>query len=314
MKRFLQILAVEGVFFLAIIMLFLVTIDCIGLSDHAYKRVVSKTDGSLIVGTSRAAQALQPAIMDDALGRNGFLPFYNFAFTIIDSPFGDMYYEAIMRKMAGKKSFDTNRLFIICVDPFSLSMIKEMDENGLRENKGVLKGIPFFHRPNLIYLFRNFKLLEWNENKGTLFLHDDGWLEVSVSMDSLVVANNVANKLETYKGYSATPSTYRMEGLIKTIRYFQTHGSVFLCRLSTCMGMNEIEHEFWPDFDVEMKSLAADFKIQYFSFVNDYDKYRTIDGNHIYKEDGVLISKALCDSILLSAAIPVLEGETNETN
>lgn len=300
--------------FLVAIIVILVIVDCVGLSDFAYKRVVSKTDRSLIVGTSRAAQALQPAIMDEALANNGFLPFYNFAFTIVDSPFGDLYYKAITRKMEGIEGFDPKRLFVVCVDPFSLSMIKEMDEDGLREKKSVLDGIPFFMRPNLFYLLKNYKPLKWNEDNRSLSLHEDGWLEVSVRMDSVSVANNVANKLETYRDYTATPSIFRKEGLVKTISYFKDYGSVYLCRLSTCLEMNEIENGFWPDFDIEMKALANDFNIQYFSFVNDYDKYRTIDGNHIYKEDGVMISKALCDSILSSETHQVSEGRINETN
>ena len=313
MRRFLVKIAVGGVLILSAIIFVLVIVDCIGLSDHAYKKVVSKTEGSLIVGTSRAAQALQPAIMDEALAQSGVLPFNNFAFTIVDSPFGDLYFRAISRKINRNESFDSKRLFVVCVDPFSLSMIKEMDENGLREKKGVLYGLPFFIKPNLVYLIKHYKPREWNENERSLLLHDDGWLEVFANMDSVFVAKNTENKLDTYREYTATPSKDRKDELINTIRYLNKYGSVFLCRLSTCAGMNEIENCFWPDFDVEMESLAAEYDILYFSFVNDYDKYRTIDGNHIYKEDGELISKALCDSILFSVSIPISEVETHYT-
>lgn len=300
MRHFIKNIVLGGVLFLAIFILVFVGIDYIGLSDHAYKRVVSRTEGSLIVGTSRAAQALQPAFMDEVLVKEGFLPFYNFAFTIIDSPFGELYYKAITRKMVKDNGFNPKRLFVVCVDPFSLSMIKELDKTGLREKQSVLYGIPFYIKPNLIYLIKHFRPREWIETNKQMLLHDDGWLEVFARMDSASVALNIAAKLETYRKYTPSPSKDRISELIKTIKFFQTYGSVFLCRLSTCMEMNEIEHSFWPDFDKEMEALANSFDIQYFSFVNDFNKYRTIDGNHIFKDDGQLISKAICDSVLLS--------------
>ena len=255
-----------------------------------------------MVGSSRAAQALQPHVMDEALSESVFSPFFNFSFTIVDSPYGDLYYRAIKKKTKVCE-FNPRRLFVVCVDPFSLSMIKEMDEDGFREDKGVLHGLPFYSRPNFLYLIRYCKPRKWISDRNNMCLHDDGWLEVTVKMDSMALVKNKAAKFDTYRRYTATPSEKRIEGLKQTIQFFQTQGSVFLCRLPTCMEMNEIEKVFWPNFDYEMESVAAAFNCPFFSFVNDFDRYRTFDGNHVFKEDGILLSKALCDSILHSSVI-----------
>ena len=296
MKSFLTRTVIIG-FLLSISLLIVYSaVDFFGFSDFAYKRVVSKEDGSLIVGTSRAAQALQPAIMNPILSEFNYLPVYNFAFTITDSPFGEVYFSAISKKLDSYLTTSSARLFVVCVDPFSLSSIEELDEKGLRDEKGILSGIPGFSKPNYYYLVKNFKPKEWAEMRTYECLHDDGWLEILV--DSTTIGRNKQERLALYRNYTVCPSQERIAWLVRTIEFLRDKGVVFLCRLSTCSEMNEIEDGIWPGFDIDMKAVADRFDIKYISFFNDFDKYRTIDGNHIYREDGKLISMALCDSIL----------------
>jgi len=271
-------------------------VDIIGLSDFAYKRVISKASGSLIVGTSRAAQALQPSSMNPVLVQAGFSPVYNFAFTISDSPFGEVYFKAISRKLDRVTDSLSTRLFIVSVDPFSLSSIDELDRNGIRDTKGILSGLPGFFKPNYFYLIKYFKPKEWVETGKYQYLHDDGWLEILV--DSTDVGRNKQERIDLYRSYSVRPSQERVTWLDKTIALLQGKGDVYLCRLSTCSEMNEIEDRIWPEFDRDMQAMAEKYSVRYFSFSKDYDRYRTFDGNHIYRDDGRLISKALCDSIL----------------
>ena len=300
MKSFLKRVVIAGLILLLFLFSVFVVVDSRGLSDYAYKRVLTKEAGSLIVGTSRAAQALQPEIMNPLIASMGYLPAYNFSFTIIDSPFGEIYYKAISKKVNWNEEQPSKRLFIICVDPFSLCDVQEMDKKGIREREGILYGIPFYSKPNFYYLAKYLKPWKWLKDSKFMILHDDGWLELKINMDnSSVLERNKKEKISYYKKYTATPSQDRKDWLIKTIELFLGAGDVCLCRLSTCLEMNEIENRIWPEFDHEMKSIADRYDIAYHSFFEDYHQYRTIDGNHICAEDGKLISRALCDSIAI---------------
>lgn len=294
MKSFLKNTVLISLLLSLSLLIVYTAVDFFGFSDFAYKRVVSKESGSLIVGTSRAAQALQPASMNPILSQAGYSPVYNFAFTITDSPFGEVYFKAISRKL--DHATDSKNVYIVSVDPFSLSSIDELDRGGARDDKGILSCLPGFFKPNYPYLMKQFRPREWDETGRYQFLHDDGWLEILV--DSTDVGRNKQERMDLYRSYTVKPSQERETWLEKTIAFLCEKGEVYLCRLSTCLDMNEIEESIWPGFDGDMQTLAAKFGIRYFSFYNDYDKYRTFDGNHIYRDDGKLISKALCDSIL----------------
>lgn len=303
MKSFLKRVVIAGLILFIFLFFIFVFIDSSGLSDHAYKKVLSKETGSLIVGTSRAAQALQPEIINPLIAQMGYMPTFNFSFTIIDSPFGEIYYKAISKKVNWDAEPPSKRLFIICVDPFSLCDIQEMDKKGIREREGILYGLPFYSKPNFFYLARNLKPWKWLKERKYMALHDDGWLELRINMDnSAFLERNKNEKIALYKNYIATPSQNRKDWLIKTIELFMKAGDVCLCRLSSCHEMNEIEDRIWPEFDNEMMRIADGYDIEYHSFYEDYHQFRTIDGNHICAEDGKLISRALCDSIALFRA------------
>ena len=296
MKSFLKNTVLISLFLSLSLLIVYTAVDLFGFSDFAYKRVISKERGSLIVGTSRAAQALQPASMNPILSQAGYSPVYNFAFTITDSPFGEVYFKAISRKLDQAADSSSKSIFIVSVDPFSLSSIDELDGNGLRDEKGILSGLPGIFRPNFPYLIKQFRPREWVETGKYQSLHDDGWLEILV--DSTDVGRNKKERMDLYRSYTVKPSQEREAWLEKTIAFLRERGEVCLCRLSTCLEMNDIEESIWPEFDGDMQTLAEKYGIRYFSFYNDYDKYRTFDGNHIYRDDGKQISKALCDSIL----------------
>ena len=71
-----------------------------GKSDSYYLRFTSPRQHSMIIGTSKAAQDLQPSIMDPIVFPDEKDAFYNYSFNIIDSPFGYIYLKSIV---SGKK-------------------------------------------------------------------------------------------------------------------------------------------------------------------------------------------------------------------
>lgn len=58
-----------------------------------------------------------------------------------------------------------------------------------------------------------------------------------------------------------------------------------------------IEEKNWNSFDTDLRELSNKCNVPYFTLKNDCSKYRTIDGNHLYKDDGAVFTQNLCDSI-----------------
>ena len=109
MKRFLRFFAVIILFSLII---FLSIINFGNWSsDNFYYKVSSSKKGSMIIGSSRALQGLNPDVLNQNLNRYDI---YNFAFTNLHSPYGLQYYNAINNKLNNSKN---DNIFIISVQP-----------------------------------------------------------------------------------------------------------------------------------------------------------------------------------------------------
>ena len=130
-----------------------------GYTDPFYLRFTSPKQKSLIIGTSRAAQGIRPSIMDSVLDAKRFnIPIYNFAFTILHSPYGKTYYNAIDSKLV-KDNF--NGLFIVAVDPWSISLRTNLNYD-IESKKELSKLIYFNMNPNYDYLMNAYKSSMFN--------------------------------------------------------------------------------------------------------------------------------------------------------
>lgn len=275
----------------------LTVVDILGWSDPYYKRFTSKTQQSLIIGTSRAAQGIVPEVfnMPSKYSLN-IKPVYNFSFDIVYSPFGEVYYRAIRRKICDN-SDDTVLVFIIAVDPMALSIETGMDKTKLREYDGPLAKISLYCRPQYGYLFRFCHPYFWHMNDCSS-LHDDGWLEIKgIPMDSISICKRTELKMLDYNGFSITKSDYRLYWLEKTIDMLQQRGEIFMCRIPVSSEMREWEDGQWPEFDDDMFAFAESKGIRYFPFSGWSGTLKTTDGNHLYKDDARVFTAALCDSI-----------------
>ena len=67
-----------------------------GTSDPFYQRFITDEKKSLIIGTSRAAQAIQPKILNTILGLEGKNEIFNYSFTLMHSPFGKIYQKNLL--------------------------------------------------------------------------------------------------------------------------------------------------------------------------------------------------------------------------
>lgn len=260
-----------------------------GTTDAFYKKLSSSKQTSLIVGSSRAAQGIRPNIVDSVYGSNGI---YNYGFTISASPYGRSYYESISSKLNRKYK---KGVFIICVTPWALSENKfnTHDDNVYPEDKDFIGKTNFVNmNPNVEYLLesyipRNEAIIRNKNRKGwyqTFYVHDNGWLEVSIESDRISTSFRTKNKIESYqkKLFNYTGfSEYRSDYLIKTISLFKEHGDVYLVRIPVIQEMLKIEYELMPDFDENMNEIAKAYQIPYINMMPFNNEYDFTDGNHL---------------------------------
>lgn len=291
MKKFLM-LAFTFIALTCCIFLFLLSLAD-GSTDPFYLRFTSPKQSNLILGTSRSAQGLQPSLFSEQLGQS----FYNYSFTIAHSPYGPAYYNSILKKLDPAVK---NGIFILTVDPWSISTKNEFpnDSSSFAENSLCVGNTVMVNSsPNFEYLLKNLKGKYYTAITGDIgsgmFLHDDGWLEVSIPMDSIAMKNRRTKKIEEYKNENLPHfhfSSVRTQYLEKTIHYLKAHGSVYIVRLPIDPEILKIEHNLMPDFEQKIAAVIA-LSDGYLDLTKDTKNYTFTDGNHLYKSSGREVSE-----------------------
>lgn len=265
-----------------------------GKSDPFYLRFTGEPQTNLILGTSRAAQGVLPDALKSTLDKD----FYNFSFTVAHSPFGPVYNRAIKSKL---DTTQNNQIFIICVDPWSISS-KCSDPNNcslFRENDLCLGKIMSVNStPNLSYLrsqlkpYQIFKPYVFNSN---LILNHDGWLEVNIDMGENEKKIRLNNKIRSYENTFLPVYRYselRVIYLLNLVKWLKNFGEVYLVRLPIHQDLYKIEVEFMTEFqnNIEMVILASN---GYFDMTEIENNFIYTDGNHLYKASGYEVSKMI---------------------
>ncbi len=271
--------------------------------DAFYGRFASPAAGSLILGTSRAAQGIRPAVLAARLSSEFEGPLLNYAFTLTHSPYGPAYLASIRRKL---RPGVRHGLFIVAVDPWSLSAAGRADTvaaEAFPEAKsfiGQLREVS--QSPNLAYLARYqtkpLYRLPLDYATATERLHPDGWLEVNIGLDSAQVRARTARKLLDYQQLAATQhlSAGRLAALRHTIEFLKPHGRVVLVRLPVGAGLRALEQQYQPAFDAQMQQLAAAYSVRYLDY--SAAPYATTDGNHLQKVASEKFSQQLAADLL----------------
>jgi hypothetical protein len=295
MKRFLGRLILFSVIPMAVLVYAVIQVD--GKTDPFYLRFTTPQHESLILGTSRAAQGIQPGVLKSILNE----PVFNYSFTIMHSPYGSVYLNSIARKL--KPSSDA--LFILAVDPWCISTrAEDPNDPNLFEEKGkLLDKVRYVSmKPNLDYLLNAFPKPFYRifEKNSSMELKADGWLSVDVPMDSLSVYKRLESKLAIYreqhlKRFSFSPT--RLNYLLQTIELLSQNGEVYLVRLPVHPEMMEIEKELMPDFDRIIQP-AVDKSSGYLDLTPYNDNFQYTDGNHLYKESGKEVTRMIGNWIL----------------
>ncbi|MDO7876450.1 hypothetical protein Q5H93_17025 [Hymenobacter sp. ASUV-10] len=266
-----------------------------GRVDAFYARFTSPPAGSLIVGTSRAAQGIRPDIITSQAPFAFDGPLLNYAFTLTHSPYGPAYLASIRRKL---KPETRNGLFIVAVDPWSLAAVNEQFPEA-SSFIGQLSQVS--QNPNLPYLTRYqtkplYRLL-LDYATATERLHPDGWLEVRIATDSATVRARTARKVLDYRKLMAAQhlSAGRLAALRQTIELLRQHGRVYLVRLPVGPPLRQLEQEFQPDFAAQMQQLARQQQVRYLDY--SAQPYATTDGNHLQREAAAAFSRQLAAAL-----------------
>jgi len=310
MKIFLKKLII---YFLWLASLLLIYISIIyfrpDLVDAFYYRFTTPKAHSLILGGSRAAQGIQPGIINKTLclEENKII---NHAFAIGASSFGPNYLKEITKKL-DKSS--TNGLFVISVTPSTLANDLSDDKDDSTQFFEVQKKLFVGNlkssstNPNFDYLLHHWvnkfepftRIFKYMINyKGMSVLHADGWLEVTTNMDSAANNQRIRRSTEENRNKQLKLSNVRLDYLDKIIRYLDKYGEVLLIRMPVTMQMSEIENLKFPEFDNIIQQIADKNKVHYFNFFSLSGQFLTVDTHHLYKKDGARFTYLLCDSII----------------
>ena len=263
-----------------------------GRLDDYYLRFTGERRSAMILGTSRAAQALRPGVMSPLLSSadaHGGL--FNYAFTIAHSPFGPTYVNAVKGKLDPRSS---NGLFLITVDPWSLSNPVDPKGRGgpLREEERTLgQQWTFTGTPNYEYLLRHVPAGWGSLIAGPLhdpdtmtLLHPDGWLEIRAQLDNDTVLERTLRRVDHYREQVLPrnePSDVRLDALGAMIDLLHPHGAVYLIRLPVCDDIVGLEDQLWPGFNDRMQEIAGAHGVPYWDLLPENDRYTYTDGNHL---------------------------------
>ncbi|NNC82289.1 MAG: hypothetical protein HKN79_01825 [Flavobacteriales bacterium] len=262
-------------------------------------RFTSPQQEHLILGTSRAAQGVRPEFMASGA-------FYNFSFTLLHSPYGQMYREAIEQKI---KLSEGEGKFVLTIDPWSISGLAEdpEDESLFKDSKTRLANVGCKSCcPNYEYLLKYYPkgwgrliLRKIRNHPSHHTLHEDGWLEIDIPMDSISVYDRTVRKMKVYERNSTyyAPSDLRFSEFEKLVDTLSNKGQVYIVRLPVPSAMKRLESQYMPKFEQKIQRLVENQQLPYLDMTLLPDTFRYIDGNHLYSASSTSVSKIIDDFI-----------------
>ena len=266
-----------------------------GRFDENYNKFTMESKGSIILGSSRATHGLNPEfILDNKIA--------NFAFDAFSSPFSKEYNSAIYSYLGD--SLKSKGIVIIEVNPWTLSIDTSLSEPFREKDRVLNNDISFSNKPNFDFLFSNYnhgwgkiimdEVIAPNSSK---FLHENGWLEVSLDMEESSIQERKISLLNSYKKKAKTSvvSDYRITSLVELIDTINDFKKVFIVKLPVCAELLDIESSFFNEDSVY--TLIKE-KVPTTDFIElNSEDLKWIDGHHVYKNSVQLMSEKLNDRI-----------------
>lgn len=277
---------------LCIISIYIVLSGADGYTDPYYLRFTTPKQNSFIIGNSKAAQGLNPEVINKTLNTD----IYNYSFDISKSPFGPAYLNSIKRKLSKEKK---DGIFIITVDCWSISS-RGKDPNDISsfgENTSCVGEMQDVDQdPNFEYLTKymlgNYYKIIFKPTVAQL--HKNGWLEVSLDMDSSSVARRTKSTLVEYQNYLSLYqfSKVRLDYLINTIDYLKQYGHVYVVRLPVSPQLMDIENQLAPNFS-ELLQLPTEKSSGFLDLTSKNSLLSYTDGVHLSAKSSKLVSEEI---------------------
>jgi len=304
MKRFLLHTSFFLILVILSVLLLLSRVD--NYTDPFYYKFTTPKQSSLILGSSKASLGLIPSVFNEEIS----VEMFNYAFTIGSSPYGPSYLNSVKKKVDKRTQ---NGVFIVTVDPWSVSCFKKNhdDVNKYRELIGPVGETEMVNlNPNVVYAFNGgdnlFKKIIKGEIKkiinkeSSLYLHNDGWLEIFIPKDSIQEKERTDKAIEKLRNRELTQyrfSKIRLNYLSELVNYLQIYGEVYLIRLPVADEVERIENQFMRDFDAYMEKVAMDNNSIYLNMNKNKEVYKYTDGVHLHKESAKKVSKKIANWI-----------------
>lgn len=288
MKRFLLLtLSMLAVCLLLLAVCFIML--PVGRIGDIYPRIVTPRQQSLVLGTSRAAQAINPAILDSTLADIYSPGIYNFSFHIDLSTYNEQYARATRLKLA--PSDGQRNWFILTVDPWALKGdLEETNELRLRSVS---------RRPNLEFLCKHFQRGWFSPLPTHCYVNKRGRTEIDYKPQSeRDRQRHIAQKMITYEQMAQSYAYSKASELVldSLIADLLSRGDVYLVRIPTSGAMLRIENRVCPDFSERMTRLARRHNVSFLDFTAD-TTFVTNDGNHLIQTEGNRFSLLLARAI-----------------
>lgn len=270
-----------------------------GETDTNYLRFTPSKNAGLIMGNSRAAQAICP---DDIKSHDGL---FNAGFALNTSPYGEVYRTYLMKQLNEDQK---NQFFVFCVDPWSLSspMNQETGEDVWVEQSKFIATTQTIANPNWEFIIEQYGygwgniIREHYRPTSGMYLHKNGWLEVKREYNEDRAAKRRSEKLAGYKNevfVSNHPSAARKASLKKLIREMKKRGRVLMVRIPVHPDFFELEQAFWPGFESEMIEIAVQEGITFWSPKELNKQLKFNDGHHMNYQSSHRFSGLLNEKI-----------------
>jgi hypothetical protein len=290
-----------------------------GTSDEFYVRFTTPRQHALILGSSRAAQGLQPVFLDSVLRMSWpDMKMFNYAFTRPHSPYGPAYYTSVKKKLDPETK---NGVFILCVEPWTLaSKVNEPADSARFAEDDLCVGTTTFvnMNPNIDYLVNSYRgsyatiVQHRIQGRSMIHLHNNGWLEVNVPMTADSIAGRTDRKVREYQRMIDANTkivTPRIEYLEKTVEFLKQHGEVYLVRLPINEKLLALEEKNFPGFSRIINSISSKENVPYFDLSGANLPIEFTDGDHISRKSTKLMSIEVSKMILQHHAAPSRPGQ-----
>ena len=293
MKGFIKFSIVSLVFILAFH--FYAAYVAGGRFNDNYNKFTMEAKGSIILGSSRATHGLNPEfILDNKIA--------NFAFDAFSSSFSKEYNSAIYSYLGD--SLKSKGVVVIDINPWTLSIDTSLKEPYREKDRILNQDISFGRKPNYGFLLSDYKhgwgkiimdeVIFPNSSK---YLHESGWMEVSLDMEDSSIQERKNGLLNSYKEKAKTSivSEYRINSLIELIDTLNDFKKIFIVKLPVCPELLETESSFFNEdsvYSLIKERLPTTEIIELKS--NDLI---WIDGHHVYKKSVKLMSERLNNKI-----------------